>query len=265
MGRVKSVMGDIVTVIWGDPHSQNPPLVASRIIDDLRISDNHCFAFFDQGPISVDGPILVPTNGCEPGNTYVQADQFIPDGLSTDMLISLGWTIEHMFPTFTQRQLIYDVLLLTTNWTGNFEGWSSQIWLKQKPVPLQRIEVGIINKPAVNLSVCVLETGYDHLGLNTVVVYVSNKQLVERVSANHLDLQHYGWRKESWVKLRRNIWSDLVMASDYWEVKVQYLLGEPIIERIEEHQPYDQQIPEHIRVNLPSDIQVAFQEFYEGY
>lgn len=248
-------MGYGVTVIWGDPTHTHTFLAATH--DDYFDATPYTYAGIDVGPLRFDGPILFPSQP-EDDHIYVQVDRFIPDGVNEANLILWGWRIEPTLPQFTNQAFLTDVLLLTENWTGNFEGWSTQLWLDNKVVALQRIDITIANQPHITMPVRVLETGFDRLGLDTLVVFAPDRAAVEEIG-----LSHFGWRRESWVKLRRNMWSDLAHASSIWETRIQYLLATPLVEKIVAHQD-NQLLPTHVREILPRDVQVAFEELEEA-
>ena len=249
-------MAHRVTVIWGDPTHENTFLAAT--CDNYSPAPPPEFEGIQVGPLHFDGPVLLPTHP-NPDHTYVQVDRFIPDGINEETLTIWGWRIEKTLPHFCNRAYLTDVLLLTENWTGNFEGWSTQLWLDNKVTALQRIDITIANQPRITVPVRVLETGFDLLGLDTLVVFTPDRTVIDEVG-----IEHFGWRRESWVKLRRNMWSDLANASNYWETKVQYLLSTLMVERIEAYNS-EQRLPDRVREILPADVRVAFEELEEGY
>jgi len=258
-------MGASVTIIWGSVLDSENYVAASRgrSVHDL-VFDGEEYARIEVGPATIDGPLLTPTTPSENDDLYVLADEFIPDWVSPELLRQWGWTVEQSLPRFTTNARFVDVLLLTTNWTGNFEGWSSQVWLPHTPVVLQRLDLPIARQPSIRLPVRVLETGFDRLGMPTLVSYTPEPEKISGIGPGLFGLSHLGWRKESWVKLRRSQWADLAMASEVWETRVQYLLGQPMVERIEVHNP-GVPLPDHVRRVLPEDVQIAFRELDEGY
>lgn len=244
-----------VTVIWGDPSQQHTFLAATH---DTYFEDfPTTFTGVEVGPLHFDGPILYPAEAT-PDHTFVQVDRFIPDGVTEENLTMWGWRVEPSLPRFRNHAFLTDVLLLTENWTGNFEGWSTQSWLDNKVTALQRIDLVIAHQPRITIPVRVLETGFDRLGLDTLVVFTPDRSTIDEIG-----IEHFGWRRESWVKLRRNMWSDLAHASNYWETRVHYLLSTLMVERIIAHDT-TMRLPRHVKEILPYDVQIAFEELEEG-
>lgn len=250
-----------ITVIWGNPHNPDQRVCARRPCHGDDVIEDDSYGEVDIGPARIDGPLLLPLTPDEgDGSYYIQASDTIPEWVTEEYLRDWGWRIQPSLPAFTSTAVLYDVLLLSPNWTGNFDGWSSTLWMRQTPVVLQRITVPINHMPLIPLHVRVLETGIDPAhGIPTAVMYAPDRE-----ELTNAKLENWGWRREPWVKLRRSVWADLVMTTEAWEANVQYLLHQPIVQNIIEHQ-VGRQLPSHVRNVLPHELQIAFEELSEGY
>lgn len=241
-------------VVWGALRDPDHRVVATRAgIDGVELNASKTFASFDVGPVPVSGPVVASPAEDGTGSLVVLVDADIPDWVSEPVLTDWGWEVGGDLPTLARFPFQADVLLLAMNWSGSLDGWSASLWLDTGVAPMQRIELRLSPYDDTALPVHVLETGTDQHGVGYAVVYASDRAQVDQANVTVA-----GWRREPWVRIRRQSWSDLADLSQAIETKVVSFRGQPLVQSVVIH--------DLLAINsgtfplLPGDVRDAFEQ-----
>lgn len=217
-----------VYLVWGDPRRPGE-FVAYRCERPaaLRFTADKAFAFLEVGPVPVAGPVI---SFDSQDTATVLADQVIPDWVEDTTLTMWGWERVAEIPKPTVYPFQVDVLLVAPNWTGSLDGWSSTQWFSHGLRPLQRLPLQIGDAGEHQIQVRILETGVDPHGVGYVVAYAP-----DRAELDAAEIHTQGWRREPWVRIRRQSWLDLAALSDNYESIVEQALRTPIVVDVKIH------------------------------
>lgn len=216
-------------LVWGNPRAAGEHVVFTREIapEDVRLSVDGQYAHFDVGPVPVSGPVISREND---EHVTVLVDQAIPEWVTGPVLADWGWHQLSEVPRPARYPFPVDILVLSMNWAGAFEGWSRSHWLDGAVRPMQRFELPVAPDASERISVRILETGTDQHGVGYAVAFAP-----EREQIDGLHLVSKGWRSEPWVRIRRKSWMDLADLSDCIETHVVTALRSPIITDVTIH------------------------------
>jgi hypothetical protein len=219
----------------------------------VQLNADGTFASLEVGPVPVSGPIVAAPDETGAGDLVVLLDGDIPDWVTEQVLEDWGWSVGGELPTsLTGFPFQADVLLLAMNWSGSLDGWSSTLWFDAGVAPMQRLELRLSPYEESAISVRVLETGTDQHGVGYAVVYAQDRSEVD-----HANVTAAGWRREPWVRIRRQSWSDLADMSEAIEARVVPFRGQALVRDVIIHDA--NLINSQVFELLPGDVRDALE------
>lgn len=222
------------TVVWGDPRDQRGFTAYTSMLtsDQIVYGDGgQPFAELEMGPVPVAGPIIHQTMS-DAGHLQVMVlvDVLAPSWVTAGTPVDWGWQPVDELPKPSRYPFPVDVLLLASNWAGSFDGWSSSQWCDADMKAMQRTTVPVSPGSADQIQVRVLETGVDGHGVGYAVVFTPDRPVVDAA-----DLDRHGWRREPWVRVRRQSWSDLADLAEAIEALTVPVFGSSVVSEVTIH------------------------------
>lgn len=218
-------------LIWGNPRDFALRCVYQQRLSrgSVTISPDGDVMSLNVGPVPISGPIIhsepAGKSPSEAEAISVLVDTDIPSWIDPKFMHSLGWVPAEHVPKPARYPFQVDILLLASNWTGSFDGWSSTQWIDASVKPLQRCDLSLA--PGSDHSptrVHVLDVGVDIHGIPYAVVYAPDRDVVDAVKVTK-----NGWRREPIARLRRQAWSELADLSMQVEVTAIPVFGSAVV------------------------------------
>lgn len=253
-------------LIWGNPRDFENRRVYCQSLSRQSVAfsaENQVLAL-DVGPVPIAGPIIhsepAGVSPVEASSISVLVDTDIPSWIEPAFMQALGWQLVEHAPKPARYPFQVDVLLVSSNWTGSFDGWSSTQWFDASVKPLQRIPLCLDpDTPDSTITVHVLDVGKDVHGVGYAVVYAPDRDVVDQ-----FQVTRHGWRREPIARLRRQAWLELADLSTQIEVNAVPVLGSAVVTDVVMHVDSPEMINVSALNHLPDDVFEAARERIEG-
>jgi hypothetical protein len=253
------VNGIRVVLVWGDPRTLDQFVAFAKTTSmwdfDLDELADRRYIQLLIGPVPISGPVIHFSADTDPTEIVCLVDHAIPEWVEAGTPTDWGWTQVTALPRPSRYPLQVDILVVSLNWSGSLDGWSSSQWCDAGFRPMQRARLAV--EPSAGLvstiGVRILEVGTDAHGVGYVVAFAPDREELDSA-----DLPHHGWRLEPWVRIRRQAWSDLADLADSIETVVLSALGTAIASEVKLHDV--EAINADVLYLLPSDVRDALED-----